>query len=37
MKPETRLCAIADASAWVAGNMSLIVQEWLNMGNPEKR
>ena len=28
---------VADASAWVAGNISLIVQEWLNMGNPGKR
>lgn len=28
---------IADASAWVAENTALIVQEWQNMGNPEKR
>jgi hypothetical protein len=28
---------VVDASTWVADHISLIVQEWLNMGNPEKR
>jgi len=29
--------AVAEAVVWVTENAALIVQEWQNMGNPEKR
>lgn len=28
---------VAEAKVWVVENMALVMQEWLIMGNPEKR